>query len=280
MSGGKVLAVAAGIVASLELVVFRSMIVWVRAGYVLGDGDAMLKFRSLVSAAAVQTRDLFSPPLASDPLPRANPKKARGVVVSFYMPNISRMVVAAQRRLLKRFTPADVDIAQIMTLRSHEDALNQFMDTTPYRAVLVLDIDCVPIREGSVASVFDRMEQGRLVGAAQRAAHIENGGHVYAGPFCLGISQSAYQALGRPRFDSTSRGDVGEELTFAAEQSGVPVDLMWPIASDDDIWPLTRDHRYGHGTTYDGGFWHAFQIRFTQHQRDFADRCGTFLAAR
>jgi hypothetical protein len=237
----------------------------------------MLKFRSLMSAAAVQARDLLSPGLGRDPLPQVQPEQARGVVVSFYMPNISRTVVAAQRRLLKRFTPPDVAIAQVLTMRSHEHALNHFMDTTRYRAILVLDIDCIPIRDDAIAAVFDRVEQGHLVGAAQRAAHIDNSGHIYAGPFCMALSQRTYDALGRPRFDSTRRGDVGEELTYAAEQRGIPVDLMWPSSSDDAIWPLTDSIRYGHGTTYDDSFWHAFQIRFSEHQRDFVRRCAAFL---
>jgi hypothetical protein len=238
----------------------------------------MLKFRSLVAAAKVQAVDLFSPPLSADPLPDLAPEAARGVIVSFYMPNIARAVVAAQRRLLKRFVPPNVAIQQVVTMRSHADALNHFMDTTPYRAILVLDIDCVPVREGAIADVFDHVEQGCLVGAAQRAAHIDNGEHVYAGPFCLGIGKETYTALGCPRFDSTRRGDVGEELTFAAERLGVPVKLLWPTASDDEIWPLANGIRYGHGTTYDGAFWHAFQIRFPEHQKAFVARCEALLS--
>jgi hypothetical protein len=238
----------------------------------------MLKFRSLLSAAAVQARDVFNPPLNADPLPDVKPEDARGVVVSFYMPNISRAVVAAQRRLLKRFTPPDVAIRQVMTTCKHEHAINHFMDTTPYRAVLILDIDCIPIRQGAVEGVFARAEQGHLVGAVQRAVHIRNDGHLYAGPFCVALSQQTYSRLGRPRFDSTPRGDVGEELTYAAERAGVPTDFLWPTHSDDAIWELADGRVYGHGTTYDGGFWHAFQIRFTTHQRRFVDRCDAFLA--
>jgi hypothetical protein len=238
----------------------------------------MLKFRSLLSAAAVQARDVFSPPLNADPLPDVKPEDARGVVVSFYMPNISRAVVAAQRRLLKRFTPPDVAIRQVMTTRKHEHAINHFMDTTPYRAVLILDIDCIPIRQGAVEGVFARAEQGHLVGAVQRANHIQNGGHLYVAPCCLALSQATYDRLGRPRFDSTPRGAVAEELTYTAETIGVPVDFLWPTHSDDNVWTLSEGITYGHGTIYDHSFWHAFEIRFRYHQRRFVARCEEFLA--
>ena len=83
--------------------------------------------------------------------------------------------------------------------------------------------------------------------------------------------------MGNPEFASTKRGDVAEELTYAAEKAGVPVDLLWPVSSDDSIWALTGGKRYGHGTTYEGGFWHAFQIRLREHQAKFIARCATFL---
>lgn len=244
-----------------------------------GGGGRQVKIKSWLSAVPVLLRDLMEPPLDADPLPVVPAERARGVVVSFYMPNISRSVVAAQRRLLKRFTPPDVAILQIRTTRKHEHAINHFMDTTPYRAVFILDIDCVPIRPGAIESVFARAERGHLVGAVQRADHIRNHDHLYAGPFCVALSQQTYASLGRPRFDSTARGDVGEELTYAAERAGVPVDLLWPTHSDDHIWHLVEGKTFGHGTTYEDSFWHAFQIRFTSHQRRFVHRCGVFLAA-
>jgi hypothetical protein len=243
-----------------------------------GGGGGHVKIKGWLSAVAVHLRDLPEPPLGANPLPTVPPDKARGVVVSFYMPNISRTVVAAQRRLLKRFTPPDVAIEQVRTTRKHEHAINHFMDTTAYRAVLILDIDCVPIRSGAIEDVFARIERGHLVGAVQRADHIRNNDHLYAGPFCVALSQQTYTALGRPKFDSTPRGDVGEELTYAAERLGVPVDLLWPTHSDDHIWRLADGKTFGHGTTYEDSFWHAFQIRFRSHQRRFVQRCDAFLA--
>ena len=224
----------------------------------------------------MQARDLFAPPLSVDPLPAIAPEKARAIVVSFYMPNIPRRVVAAQRRLLKRFAPADVAGLQIMTVRSHERALTQFMRTTRYRVVVFLDIDCVPIGPRAIDRLVAEAERGRLVGSAQRAGHIENGNHLYVGPFCLAIAAETYAALGRVSFARTSRADVGEELTFAAEEKNVPVSFLWPTASDDDIWELSPGRRFGHGTTYENDFWHAFEIRLPSHHDKFVARCAEF----
>jgi hypothetical protein len=201
------------------------------------------------------------------------PQEARAVVVSFYMPNIPRRVVAAQRALLKRLVPREVAIEQTMTVRSHERALDHLMATTPYETVVVLDIDCVPIAEGAIDRLIRRAEGGHLAGAAQRASHIQNGGHVYVGPFCLAVSRSTFAKLQPVSFRRTPRADVGEELTYAAEGKEVPIDYLWPTGSDDDIWELVPGRRFGHGTVYDGDFWHAFEIRSARHHQKFIQRC-------
>ncbi|MET0606358.1 MAG: hypothetical protein ABWZ80_07865, partial [Beijerinckiaceae bacterium] len=66
--------------------------------------------------------------------------------------------------------------------------------------------------------------------------------------------------------------------TYVAEERGVPVDLMWPTSCDVPMWRLDDRHRFGHGTTYDDGFWHAFQVRMRSHQRAFVKRCDEFVA--
>jgi hypothetical protein len=140
-----------------------------------------------------------------------------------------------------------------------------------------LDIDCVPVAEGAIERLLDYADQGELAGSVQRANHIENDNHLYVAPSCMALTRETYSKLGEVDFESTPRGDVGEELTYRAEESGVPVRLLWPVSSDDLVWNIVDGKRYGHGTTFEGGFWHAFQIRMPRHQDDFVRRCDTFL---
>jgi hypothetical protein len=153
------------------------------------------------------------------------------------------------------------------------------MATTRYPVVVFLDIDCVPVRAGAVERLVAHAEAGRLAGAAQRASHIANGDHLYAGPFCVALSRDTYERLGRRPFTRTPRADVGEELTYVAEEHGVPVHFLWPTASDDHIWTLTPGRTFGHGTTYDGDFWHAFEVRLPSHHDKFVARCAEFERA-
>ena len=211
-------------------------------------------------------------------LPDPAPEVARAVVVSFYMDNIRRGVVAAQRRLLARFLPDGVAVRQIRTGLKHAAAIDAFLAETRFRNVIVLDIDCVPVADGAIERLIDGAVAGKLIGTVACANHLANGRHVFIGPYGMALSRDLWERLGRPPCAATERGDVAEEFTYAAEAKGLPVEPLWPVASDDTIWELPNGIRYGHGTTYEGGLWHAFEIRHRDHQAAFIRRCEAFLA--
>lgn len=212
-------------------------------------------------------------------LPDPPPETARAVIVSFYMGNIRRGVVAAQREALKRFLPEGVAVRQICTRLKHGAAIDAFLAETRYAVVVVLDIDCIPIADGALERLIASAEAGALVGTVSCANHLDNGHHLFVGPFGMALSTDLWTRLGKPSCVATPRGDVAEELTYAAEAIGAPIDVLMPIASADQIWELPNGLRYGHGTTYEGGLWHAFEIRHRTHQAAFIDKARAFLAA-
>lgn len=212
-------------------------------------------------------------------LPEPPPERTRAVVVSFYMANIRRGVPAAQRRLLERFLPEGVAVRQIRTRQRHGAAMDAFLATNRHPVVVFLDIDCVPIAEGAIERLIAGAEAGRLIGTVSCAAHIQNNRHLFVGPFGMGVSQATWDRLGRPSCLATARGDVAEELTYEAEARGVPIEMLMPVASDDRIWSLPNGIEYGHGTRYEGGLWHAFEVRCPDYQAAFIARCEEFLAA-
>lgn len=217
------------------------------------------------------------PRLESIPLPDPSPETARAVVVSFYMDNIRRGVVAAQRAALARFLPEGVAVRQIETKLGHAQSLERFLAETKFPIVVVLDINCIPIADGALERLIEGAEAGKLIGATACANHLDNGRHLFVGPFAMALSTALHAKLGKPSCRATARGDVAEEFTYAAEALGEPIEFLWPVASDDHIWELPNGVRFGHGTTYEGGVWHAFEIRARVHQAAFIERCRSFL---
>ncbi|MGO9135681.1 MAG: glycosyltransferase [Methylovirgula sp.] len=193
----------------------------------------------------------------------------RTVVVSFYMANISKEVVAAQARAITRFLPEGVDLVQLHTGFGHGRSIDLFVALSSYDVIVLLDIDCVPISAEALPKLIEHARAGALVGAAQRANHIGNDNHLYAGPFLMAFSRESYRRLGSPSFRETRRGDVAEELTYRAEAQDFPIHYLWPTICEAPKWHLTGDITFGRNTVYEHAFLHAFEIRMPDQQKAF-----------
>jgi hypothetical protein len=202
-----------------------------------------------------------------------------GLIASIYMDNIPAEVVAAQRQVLEALAPPDFELRQVLTSRSHAAALDEIMAGAEAELLLILDIDCVPLTRAAIPALAAKAAGGALAGCVQRANHIDNGAHLYVGAFCMALSRALWDRLGRPSFEPTGRGDVGEALTYACEDAGAPLALLWPSHVEEPQWDLTEGRRFGVNTEYDGAFLHSFNIRSREYQQRFVDRCRAILGA-
>jgi hypothetical protein len=156
-------------------------------------------------------------------------------------------------------------------------------------AVLIIDVDCVPLNTRAIEYTFSQAAKHILIGNAQRSNHIENNMHVYPAPSCICLTLDMFADLGYPSFAPTNRGDIGEELSYIAEQKGIEIELFLPSKYEalpydsDKPWDLnTQLPKYGIGTTFvnDIGeemFYHLFQCRLGVFNHHFYDRCRELL---
>jgi predicted O-methyltransferase YrrM len=201
----------------------------------------------------------------------------RAAVVTVYQSNISQEVVARQADVVCRFLPPGCAF-EPRRVSNHALGLNDYFRDLRHDVYLVLDIDCIPLTPWAVPWVLESARAGIVIGAAQRANHIDNGGHLYAGPCALAFSRTTFERLGRPSFKDTSRGDVAEEVTYRCEEVGVPVSLLWPTHVTTPKWALRGGIEFGNGTTYGGAFYHAFEISKGHTAGMFLDKCREVLS--
>ncbi len=199
-------------------------------------------------------------------------------IVSFYMDNIPTELVEMQKAMLDEFALPEFKVKQIKTFKSHSDSLDEFMKTTDSDIVLFLDIDCVPLHSHALIDLATYAERGELAGCVQRANHIENGNHLYVGPFCMALSRALWIELGSPSFKPTERGDVGEEITYLCEARSKPVHMIWPSAVEEPMWELAPNVKFGFNTEYSRSFLHTFGIRHGENRHKFIERCRVLLA--
>jgi hypothetical protein len=217
-------------------------------------------------------------------------------VASIFDAAIDPLIVECQRKVVDRFNITRRPFYQVrMTIprlrriyqkkKQHSDFLDEFLNSTSHDVVLFLDVDCVPVSEKAIDYYLTEACQGKLIGNAQRANHIQNNEHLYASPAALGISIETYNKLGRPSASPSDRGDVAEELTYIAELKGIPIELVMPSRYDrTPSWPLRSGlHDFGIGTTYTHPtlgdlFWHCFQITVGDRGDFFKEKCLSFIS--
>jgi len=226
------------------------------------------------------------------------------------MPNINGHTVQLQKKVVEKFNrakfPHIVMMGQIphgqfmdyiwalngAPTKSLEGKVNKELD---FDIVLFLDIDCVPLSEHAIEYYVEKANQGKLIGNAQRTGHINNNNHVFAAPSALCMTVENFKKIGCPSAMETPRGDVAEEYTYAAEANGVEVDLLLPTGYDREVYRYDweQDRRpywtlenglpnYALGTSYGSKeqgnlFWHNFQIRLPEQEKEFWKKCEELL---
>ena len=158
-----------------------------------------------------------------------------------------------------------------------------------YQSVLILDIDCIPLNEEALNYIFAEAEKGKIVGNIQRSNHLQNDQHVYVAPSCICLTRDMFEKLGSPSFKITNRGDIGEELTYLAEQQGIEVEMFMPNHyeklpyGDEKPWDLKDGMpKYGIGTTFVNSqgkemFYHLFQSRLNYFSDLFFLKCAKLM---
>jgi hypothetical protein len=201
----------------------------------------------------------------------------RSAVVTVFQPNIPLEVLSAQAEVICRFLPPDCEFVPV-EVGHHALGLDDCFRELRHEAYVIFDIDCIPLAAWVIPWFLENARAGMLVGAAQRANHLSNGEHVYAGPSALAFSRATYERLGRPSFRATDRGDVAEELTYACEAAGIPVVLLWPTLVTEPKWPLRSGLTFGRGTTFGGAVYHAFEISKGETVGMFLRKCRQVLS--
>jgi hypothetical protein len=185
-----------------------------------------------------------------------NPKDIDIKIVSFYNDNIPPPIVKAQRAVFDKF---GIPIEQILTRRSHPDAIDHYIENNQFDALVLFDVDCIPLARSAVSEALEVVtETDCIYGAIQNANHIE-GSDDYTSPAFMCFSMRTFKLIGSPSFKPTESGDVGAELTYRARERNIDVKLLRVAEVNVPLWRLSDGTMFGHGTNYDNKVFHAFE---------------------
>jgi len=218
-------------------------------------------------------------------------------IVSIFMPNVPLEMAKKQNQVVKKFNKSGI---KHLTFRSDAppgntmDAIMEMM-WERHDAIMFLDIDAVPVHDSALDYFFEQAYAGKVIGSAQRSNHIQNNQHIFCAPHNITLTFDTFSIIGKPSFQPNSRGDVSEEITFRAEESGVPVEILMPVRYDappirmdwepknsPPYWDLADGMpKYGIGTTFDKDgvdmFWHMYQSFYPGQTERFINKCEEIL---
>jgi hypothetical protein len=157
-----------------------------------------------------------------------------------------------------------------------------------YDTVMFMDIDAIPLSSYAIEYTLQKAHRGHLIGNIQRSNHIQNDQHVFVAPSFMAMQLNYWAWAGQPSFSETARGDVAEEVTYAWEEKGWPMQMFMPTGFEQapleaPHWNLKDGMRvYGCGTTFALGqtdiSYHAFQIRTGNMVERFLTKCEQIIA--
>lgn len=242
--------------------------------------------------------DMFVYHLQRQATRKSNILKKRAIF-TYCNPDVDKKISYLQSKVIEKFNNITNCKYEILVYNAKDGdivpnqvinfGLNDLFFRQDYETILMLDIDCIPLNSDSLDYIFREAEQGKLVGNIQRSNHIENNQHVYVAPSCICLTRELFMKLGNPSFDITSRGDIGEELTYLAEENNIEIEMFMPSSyetlpyNQTEPWNLKENMpKYGIGTTFvnkDGRemFYHLFQSRLNHFSDLFFLKCAGLI---
>jgi hypothetical protein len=195
-----------------------------------------------------------------------------------YMFNIDQSVIDAQKRVFDLF---NIKINQIFWEKQHADFMNHLTRTENVDFFIFFDIDSIPLRPDFLEYVIRETGKDKIMGVEQVSAHVPGYEfEPFAAPACFIISRDLYHKMGMPPFDVTYRGDDTQELTYIANETGIPVRFI-RFTHCEELhyhWKFKDGRQYGFGNTYEDLVFHNFESRFNEKLKYFFDKCEEVIA--
>ena len=177
----------------------------------------------------------------------------------------------------------ELEVGYSIQQTPHGQWMDNILANSASDVVGFLDIDCVPTNRQVVDdAIAYAAENKSFVGIAQVSNHILPRSHIFASPAFFFIWRKTWKAMQRPTFSETPNSDVAENVSYAAEMSGIRYKTLYPThwtaePIEGHAWRLHTYGLYGVGTHFEEGVYHLFQGRIEKNVQMFVNRCDDII---
>jgi hypothetical protein len=190
------------------------------------------------------------------------------MIFTVYNEKITNKIPELQKKVCDKF---QVNLTQIKVDNwiSHGKSIDEILSKVEDENEIIT----IPLNSNISPNAINWCENNiGIYAAAQRAVNI-NGSKKHAAPSFMVFSIKTFNLLGRPSFETTHRSDCGGELTHIANEKKIPIKYLYPSHVERPDFVLEGNMKFGMGTTYEGGIYHAFESRFTKNDHFFINKC-------
>jgi len=180
-------------------------------------------------------------------------------VYSVYFQNNNPIYKELQKKIFDKF---GVEINQIkwegpMDYDGHPNFMNTITNDEDVDYFLFFDIDAFPTKQNFLDLIIDKVYgKNTILGIEQRTSHLNN--DTYAGPACFCISKKFYKLIGKPKFNTSGRGDVAEELSHVCREKNYEITYLKFDRCEIERWELKPGVMFGNGSMYEDLIFHNF----------------------
>lgn len=200
-------------------------------------------------------------------------------IYSYVSSDLNPEIIFHQEKIFKKFGLninyiTGYALSDIDKHIEHGESLSDIINTFNHDYFIFFDTDCIPLNVNFLPKLLnDIKDNSTLSGAVGCANHI-NKLELYVHSCFFGTSKKLFVDCGKPNLKCFENGDTAQILTQRCKTIHKKL-VMWnPTESTDFLWDLTPiNKKFGHGTVFENVIYHQFEIRKTEQQFDYIEKC-------
>lgn len=194
-------------------------------------------------------------------------------IYSFAHINLPKIIVDQQFKIFHKF---GLKINQIINDDTHGKNLENLIKNCKSDYIVIFDVDCIPLVKNIFDYINDDIQNYDLVGAIGCANHL-NKKDIYVHPSFMFFKPQLYFDCGSPFLHEDHNNDVAQNFTRSCIKNNKKIKYWSNTNSNDYIWDLPNNTKFGHGTIYEQKVYHQFEIRKQEQHDSFIKKCKLVL---
>ena len=194
-------------------------------------------------------------------------------IYSFAHINLPKIIVDQQFKVFDKF---GLKINQIINDDTHGKNLENLIKNCKSDYIVIFDVDCIPLVKNIFDYINDDIQNYDLVGAIGCANHL-NKNDIYVHPSFMFFKPQLYFDCGSPFLHEDHNNDVAQNFTRSCIKNNKKIKYWSNTNSNDYIWYLPNNTKFGHGTVYEQKVYHQFEIRKQEQHDSFIKKCKLVL---